>query len=151
MFTADPADLLGSLNAVERKHAPPVLYLEGRRDLLEVGARVAIVGSRKASEMGLARARKLTAKLVEHGVVVVSGLAAGIDTAAHTTAIARGGATIAVLGTPLDRTYPAENSGLQRQIGEEYLLVSQFPPGTPIRPQNFRSVTAQWPSYPTRL
>jgi DNA processing protein len=137
MFTATPTDLLGSLNAVELKHAPPVLYLEGRRDLLEVGARVAVVGSRKASEMGLARARKLTIKLVEHGVVVVSGLAAGIDTAAHTTAIARGGATIAVLGTPLDRTYPADNAGLQRKIGEEHLIVSQFCPGTAIRPQNF--------------
>lgn len=137
MFTATPTDLLGSLNPVELKHAPPILYLEGRRELLDVGSRVAVVGSRKASETGLARARKLTTKLVEHGIVVVSGLAAGIDTAAHTTAMARGGATIAVLGTPLDRTYPAENAGLQRKIGEEYLLVSQFRPGTAIRPQNF--------------
>lgn len=137
MITMTPADLLGSLNAVERKHAPGLLYLRGHPELLDQGARVAIVGSRKATELGLARARKLAGRLVQRGVVVVSGLAAGIDTAAHTAAIASGGRTVAVLGTPLDRAYPPQNAGLQREIGEAHLLVSQFSPGSAIQRGNF--------------
>lgn len=137
MKAVSPEDLLGPLNAVERKHAPKTLYLEGLEETLWSGARVAIVGSRQASALGLARARRLAATLVERGVVVVSGLAAGIDTAAHTTAITRAGRTVAVLGTPLDRVYPPQNAALQRQIGAEHLLVSQFPSGAAIRRSNF--------------
>jgi DNA processing protein len=75
--------------------------------------------------------------LVEHGIVVVSGLAAGVDRAAHEAAIASGGQTIAVIGTPLDQCYPNENSELQRRIAREQLLVSQFPADHPIAPANF--------------
>lgn len=137
MSARDPEELFGPLNAVERKFAPRTLYLQGREDILDRGARVAIVGSRAASPAGLARARKLAAKLVANQVVVVSGLAAGIDTAAHTAAIAHGGQTVAVLGTPLDICYPRTNRDLQQLIGAQHLLVSQFPPGSPVQRRNF--------------
>ena len=80
-------DLLGPLNEVERKHAPPRLFVAGDTGILSEGGRVSIVGSRKASPDGLARARRLAKLLVERGVVVVSGLAEGIDTAAHRASV----------------------------------------------------------------
>lgn len=98
-----PEELLGPLNDVETKYAPEKLYVAGNTDFLSHGARVSIVGSRKASAEGLARARKLSNLLVQHDVVVISGLAEGIDTAAHTTAIDAGGRTIGIIGTPLDK------------------------------------------------
>ena len=73
------------------------------------------------------RARRLAAMLIDDGYTVVSGLAAGIDTAALTAAIARGGNTIAVIGTSIDHTYPKQNSALQEQIASEHLLISQVP------------------------
>ena len=132
-----PQDLLGPLNEVEQKCAPATLYIAGDTALLRQGARVAIVGSRKASPQGLARARKLAARLCARGVVVVSGLAEGIDTAAHRATLEAGGRTIAVLGTPLDRTYPQRNAALQHQLMREHLCVSQFPVGSPIHRRNF--------------
>ena len=125
-------DIFGPLNEVEMHHAPEVLYLRGDESLLSTGRRVAVIGSRESSADGLARARRIVRILVEHGLVVVSGLARGIDTAAHAAAIAAGGRTIAVLGTPLDRVYPAENRPLQEEIGRDHLLVSQFKPGTRV-------------------
>lgn len=122
--------VLGPLNPVETKYAPASMYLAGDTSLLG-GAqrRVAIVGSRDASEAGLRRAAKLARALALEGVVVVSGLAKGIDKAAHEAAIAAGGRTIAVLGTPIDKAYPAENAPLQELIAREHLLASQFPSG----------------------
>lgn len=131
------ADVLGPLNDVEDKHAPARLYLRGDRGLLERGPRVSIVGSRAASSDGLRRARFLARALVQHNMIVVSGLAAGIDTAAHEAAIEAGGRTIAVLGTPLDQSYPKENAALQERIAREHLLVSQFAFGSPTTPKNF--------------
>jgi DNA processing protein len=96
-----------------------------------------MVGARDATRDGLRRAARLARILAEHGVIVVSGLARGIDTAAHRAAIAAGGSTIAVLGTPLDKAYPRDNAKLQRQIAERHLLVSQFPPGAATRPEHF--------------
>ncbi|MBK9385787.1 MAG: DNA-processing protein DprA [Planctomycetes bacterium] len=90
---------------------------------------VAIVGSRQASELGLARARRLARFLSDHRVIVMSGLAEGIDTAAHRTTIDSGGRTIAVLGTPLDECFPAKNRALQHEIMESHLAVSQFASG----------------------
>lgn len=120
-------DLLGPLNEVEKKNAPMELSLAGDRSLLLEGVRVAIVGSRRASEEGREAAESLSRAIVEHNIVVVSGLASGIDTVAHETAIEHGGRTIAVLGTPLDQVYPAENRALQERIMERHLAVSQFP------------------------
>ena len=135
--THTPEDLLGQLNDVERKNAPKLLYLAGDPRLLSEGGRVSVVGSRNVSAAGIKRARALTQALVAHDIIVVSGLARGVDSVAHETAIACGGRTVAVVGTPLDRSYPPENQALQQRIMREHLAVSQFPPGTPPRRQNF--------------
>jgi DNA processing protein len=132
-----PEELLGSLNDLEEKHAPKKLYVAGDVSLLDAGPRVAIVGTRKPSPEGTRRAEDLAEALVKAGAVVVSGLAEGIDTAAHTAAIRSGGHTIAVLGTPLDKFVPASNRDLQQTIMRDHLVVSQFPPGTPPRRTNF--------------
>jgi DNA processing protein len=129
--------LLGPLNEVEKKNAPTKLHIAGDPTLLRRAPRVAIVGSRKASPEGLEQASALARSIVERGVVVVSGLAEGIDTAAHESAVRAGGKTVAVLGTPLDQCYPAKNRALQDLIMREHLAVSQFPPESPSRRENF--------------
>lgn len=111
----------------DARHPVQCLYYRGELDLLSMPARVAVVGSRDASDDGVKRARKLAKCLVEDGVVVVSGLAKGIDTAAHTAAIDAGGQTIGVIGTPISESYPRENADLQERIAKEFLLVSQVP------------------------
>lgn len=103
------------------------LYYQGNWDLAYSPKRVAIVGTRSPTDEGIRRARKLTALLVKENYTIVSGLAKGIDTVAHETAIAHGGDTIAVIGTPLDHAYPKENAELQRQIARDHLLISQVP------------------------
>ena len=115
-----PAKLRDAANPVE------VLYYQGWWDLA-ASRSVAVVGTRNPSPEGLARARKLVKLLVEDDFTVVSGLAAGIDTMAHRTAMEEDGRTIAVIGTPLSHTYPHENAELQHQIAEEFLVVSQVP------------------------
>jgi DNA processing protein len=109
---------------------PPLLFVAG--ELTPADARsVAVIGSRRASSDGLARARITAEGLIDAGYVIVSGLAAGIDTAAHLAAFAHGGRTIAVIGTGLGRCYPAENRELQRRIAAEGAVVSQFWPDSP--------------------
>lgn len=125
-----PADLLGPLNQLERKYAPEKLFVAGDPELLRAGRRVSVIGSRRASPDALRRTRKLVRALVRHDVIVTSGLAAGVDTAAHRQAIASGGQTVAVLGTPVQRAYPPENADLHAEIVRAYAAVSQFPPGT---------------------
>lgn len=132
-----PAELLGALNSVERKNAPEYLWIEGDRSLLRLRPRVSIVGTRKASADGLSRTARLTRELVANDVVIVSGLARGVDTAAHRSCMESGGRTIAVLGGPLESIYPPQNADLQRLIASKHLVVSQFAPGTPIRPTQF--------------
>jgi DNA processing protein len=114
----------------------PKLYLAGDLDLLERPA-IAIVGARKASPEGCRRAARLARELAHDGVVVMSGLAAGIDAAAHRAAIEHGGRTIAVTAMPLDRAYPVEHGELQREIYERHLLVSPFPSGVRVYPKDF--------------
>jgi DNA processing protein len=130
-------ELLGPLNAVEQKFAPPTLWYEGDAALLSRHPRVAVVGTRRPSQDGQQRARKLTKILATRGVVVVSGLAEGVDTIAHQQAIAHGGRTIAVIGTSLEEVFPRSNAGLQRQIARDHLLVSEFAPGVPVGRGNF--------------
>jgi len=107
-------------------HPVELLYYQGWWDLVESPC-VAVVGTREPSEEGKRRAVKLTQCLVQDGFTVVSGLAKGIDTIAHRTAIESGGRTLAVIGTPLSHSYPKENRDLQRRIADEFLLVSQVP------------------------
>jgi DNA processing protein len=130
-------ELLGPLNEVERKNAPAKMYFAGDLGVFDFGARVSVVGSRKASERGLKNARGIAAWLARRGAVVVSGLADGIDTAAHLGALDAGGRTIAVVGTPLDKYYPLKNRTLQGRLMTEHLVLSQFGPEIPVRPQNF--------------
>ena len=96
------AEVVGNPTEIEAKHAPAVLYYAGNLSLLAKGRRVAVIGSRKVSAEGIKRAQTLTKAIVKHGIVVVSGLAAGVDTVAHQKAIACSGKTISVLGTPLN-------------------------------------------------
>ena len=103
-----------------------VLYFQGWWDLVETPC-VAVVGTRNPTEDGIARTRKITRELVKDGFTVVSGLASGIDAAAHISAIEAGGQTIGVIGTPLSQAYPKENSELQRLVASDYLLISQVP------------------------
>ncbi|MEQ9587917.1 MAG: DNA-processing protein DprA [Parvibaculaceae bacterium] len=128
---------MGELNEVESKNAPERLEIAGDVDLVRYGRRVSVVGSRKVSDEGQRRAKALVEQLVEGGIIVVSGLASGLDTVAHTTAMACGGRTVAVLGTPLDKFYPAANKDLQQTIMTEHAAVSQFPSGYPATPKNF--------------
>jgi DNA processing protein len=109
---------------------PPFLFYRGelRRD----DARsVAVVGTRQASDEGCNRARSLAEKLTADGVTVISGLAKGIDTEAHTATLEAGGRTIAVIGTGILRTYPKENAVLADRIAESGAVVSQFWPDAP--------------------
>lgn len=104
------------------------IYYAGDLSLLACPC-VSIVGTRKVSQSGADATDWLARKLTGAGIVIVSGLAYGVDTIAHTAAIAEGGKTIAVIGTPLDKAYPAENAELQRQIYQKHLLISQFRKG----------------------
>lgn len=106
---------------------PAVLFVRGALAADDTTA-VAVVGTRQASELGLRRARALAAQLADAGHVIASGLAAGIDTAAHTSALQAGGRTIAVIGTGLRHSFPKENAALQRQLGETSAVISQFWP-----------------------
>jgi DNA processing protein len=132
-----PMEVLGPLNDVEERNAPERLYLLGDESLLSHVPRVSIVGSRKADNRALERARTYAVNLATEGVVIVSGLAEGIDAAAHEATLSVGGRTIAVLGTGLDRAYPSKNRDLQARIAREHLLVSQFPMGSPVQRKNF--------------
>jgi DNA processing protein len=114
----------------------PRLYAAGDVGLLGAPM-VAVVGSRRPSPEGLRRARQLARDLARRGVVVLSGLAAGIDGAAHESAIEHGGRTVAVVGTPLERAYPAEHAALQERIYCEHLLLSPFGPSTRTSPGHF--------------
>lgn len=110
----------------EAKYPLELLYYRGSWELVELPS-VAVVGSRKATPKGLERAAIVARALVEKGYVVVSGLAEGIDTAAHNAALEAGGKTIAVIGTPLDSVYPKQNRDLQERIANDFLLISQVP------------------------
>jgi DNA processing protein len=108
---------------------PPFLYIKGRLETQDEKA-VAIVGSRSASDYGRRVARDLARGLAELGFTVVSGMARGIDGAAHESALTAGGRTIAVLGSGIERPYPPEHEGLYRRIGDNGAVVSEFPIGT---------------------
>jgi DNA processing protein len=124
---------------------PTLLYAKGRIELLNHPA-LAIVGSRNATVQGAANAEAFAAVLAAAGLTIVSGMALGIDTAAHrgaltaapdTSAEGSGAATIAVIGTGIDRVYPARNRDLARQIAERGVIISEFPLGTPALAGNF--------------
>jgi DNA processing protein len=137
-MSTSPEELLGRpLNEIEQKFAPTTLFLSSGKTIPLPGPRVAIVGSRKASSQGILLTQEIASFLVSKSVIIVSGLAEGIDTAAHEAAIRQDGLTVAVLGTPLDKIYPAKNGGLQKRIMRDHWAISQFPIGYPTEPKNF--------------
>jgi len=129
--------ILGELSDVEERNAPDHFFMMGDPQLLRGGLRVCVIGTRKPTAEGQAHAEAYSGFLARNGVTVVSGLAMGIDTIAHTTAIKNGGRTIAVLGTPLNQVSPVKNRQLQETIGREHLVISQFPIGSKVFPTNF--------------
>lgn len=123
-------------NLREIYNKPPFLFVKG--ELLDSDRKaIAIVGTRKASADGLKRARKLARELADRDVTVLSGMALGIDTAAHTEALEAGGRTVAVIGTGIDRVYPKENVALADRIAEHGAIVSQFWPDAPPTKYSF--------------
>jgi len=115
---------------------PLLLYVKGRLDLLNCSA-LAIVGSRNATPQGLNNAEALAQSLSDAGLCIISGMAHGIDAAAHRGALRGRGSSIAVVGTGLDKVYPAANRDLAHALAEQGALVSEFPLGTPPLPGNF--------------
>jgi DNA processing protein len=126
------ADYPANLRAVHDR--PLLIFVRGMLEARDIRS-VAVIGSRQASPAGIGRARTAAEELVDGGYTVVSGLAAGIDTAAHHAALDRGARTIAVIGTGLEHAYPPQNAVLQQTIAAEGAVISQFlPPAGPDRP-----------------
>jgi DNA processing protein len=115
---------------------PPLLYVKGRLELLRACS-VAIVGSRNATPQGLENATRFAHALSDEGLTVVSGLALGIDGAAHRGALQGRGSTVAVIGTGADVVYPASNHALAHEIADRGVTMSEWPLGTPARSAHF--------------
>lgn len=115
---------------------PIVLFARGRVELLN-SLNLGIVGTRRPTPYGLAVTERLSGDLARAGLTIVSGMARGVDTAAHRSALAAGGSTLAVLGCGVDLVYPSENRRLAADIAAKGLIISEFPMGAPAYPQNF--------------
>lgn len=115
---------------------PPVLFLKGRRELLGRPG-LAVVGSRNATPSGLKNAEAFASSLSEAGFTIISGMALGIDAAAHRGGLSGIGSSIAVVGTGLDLVYPARNKALAHDLAETGLIISEFALGTPALAKNF--------------
>src|SRR3954465_526212 len=135
-FVITLADDVYPRGLLEISDPPPVLYARGRTDLLQRPA-LAIVGSRNASAQGARNAEQFAISLGDAGITIVSGLALGIDAAAHRGGLAGRASTIAVLGTGIDVVYPARNAELAAEIAARGLLLSEFPLGTAAISHNF--------------
>ncbi|HLD28957.1 MAG TPA: DNA-processing protein DprA, partial [bacterium] len=129
-FQPDYPELLKALS-----DPPFLIYYKGDKKILENPKKIALVGTRRPSPYGLNVCRFLAKKMSAQGFAVVSGLAAGIDAAAHQAVLEEGGETIAVLGNGTDIIYPPQNRKLYEKIGEKGLIISEFPPGT--KPEKF--------------
>jgi DNA processing protein len=130
------ADTTYPPSLLEIADPPNVLYVRGNPALLRKRG-LAMVGSRNATPQGLQTAENFARTLAAKGLTIISGLALGIDAAAHRGALAAGGETVAVIGTGADRLYPARNKDLALQIVEHGAIVSEFPLGTPVLAANF--------------
>lgn len=115
---------------------PPVLYYSGKISLCNINP-VAVVGTRRPTEYGVEAARRVSAKFARRGLTLVSGCALGIDAAAQYAALDEGGSVAGVLGSSLERLYPAQNIPLMKRIMESGVLISEHPPGSPTAPSNF--------------
>ena len=129
-----PADTAYPRLLLETPSPPPLLYYLGQVEPTEnqgIKPMIGIVGTRNPSEYGKRWTKKITEALVSHGFGIVSGMAAGIDTVAHSTCLQAEGRTIAVLGTGVDRVYPYSNRNLHQQLQERGLIISEYPSQTP--------------------
>jgi DNA processing protein len=142
-WLADPLNTVITLadpdypaNLLEITDPPPLFYLKGRRELLQKPA-LAIVGSRNATPQGLSDAQAFAKTLSDRGLCIVSGLALGIDAAAHRGGLQGASSSIAVVGTGLDIIYPARNRELAHELAQHGALISEFPLGTPSIGANF--------------
>lgn len=134
----DLKNLLGRpLNDIEEKYAPETIYYKGTINVPLPCAKVSVIGTREPTKKGLEAAEHVAKTLVKNNIIIVSGLAKGIDSVGHKTAIKNGGKTIAVIGTPLNKTYPKENTELQEEMMENQLVVSQYPVGRPTTKKDF--------------
>lgn len=124
---------------------PPIVFVRGR--LLPRDLGISVVGSRDAGNLAIQAAQDIAQRVVEEGFTVVSGLAKGIDTAAHTEALARGGRTVAVIGNGIDKCYPAQNRQLQTAIENQGLVLSQFWPGSAPTKASFPMRNAVMSAY----
>ena len=134
LLRCDEADFPPQLETLPQP--PAALFVEGDAAAL-LGPQVAIVGARSASAQGLATARDFARTLSRAGLTVTSGMAEGIDGAAHTATLEAGGTTVAVVGTGPDLVYPRKHRDLAARIAEHGAIVSEFPPGTEARPDHF--------------
>jgi DNA processing protein len=134
LLTLADADYPASL--LEISDPPPVLYLKGNRALLDATG-IAVVGSRNATPVGLQNAEAFSRALSVAGLTIISGMALGIDAAAHRGGLDGGASSIAVVGTGLDLIYPARNKALAKELAEKGLIISEFSLGTPALAQNF--------------
>lgn len=125
---------------------PPILFYRGHLDPADARG-VAVVGTRQASARGIGQAREIATGLAERGVTVVSGLAAGIDTAAHTAALDAHSRTVGVIGTGLNRYYPPQNRALQDHLGRQHLVLSQFWPDASPSKKSFPMRNAVMSGY----
>jgi DNA processing protein len=123
-------------NLREVHDRPALVFVAGVLTAADVRS-IAVIGARRATDEGRELAARFASGFVEAGYTVVSGLAAGIDTAAHTAALDHGGRTIAVIGTGLERSYPPQNAGLQRRLAREGAVVSPFWPEAPPTKRSF--------------
>jgi DNA processing protein len=130
------ADAAYPRSLLEIADPPPLLYASGRVALLARAA-LAVVGARSASAQGVANAGRFSQALSEAGLTIVSGLALGIDAAAHEGGLRGAGSTVAVIGTGADLVYPPANRALSRHIAERGCIVSEYPLGLPAAPANF--------------
>lgn len=134
IVTRAHADYPGLLN--DLGDPPPLLFVRGNPEVLGL-PQLALVGSRKPTRSGAETAREFSRALANAGLAITSGLALGIDAAAHQGALDAGGITIAVMGTGPDRLYPARNQRLAEAIAERGALVTEYPVGTPVLANNF--------------
>jgi len=116
--------------------AEPEIFYSGNLDHL-LAPSVSVIGARDVTDEGKSRAARIARELAMAGIVVTSGLAKGVDTVAHEACLGKGGKTVAVIGTPLNKCYPIENAELQQEIWAEHLLISQFRPGQRTFPSDF--------------
>ena len=136
LLAVGDADYPSTLRSVHDR--PALVFVAGDVDLARSADGVAVVGSRRPTETGLARAGHFAAEIAAAGHPVVSGLAAGVDAAAHRAAIGAGGRTIAVIGSGHDHAYPPANAALQAELAREHAVVSAFWPETPPSAEHFR-------------